>query len=196
ACPRPYRTRRVADPPTAGTRGPSGDRRGTLVRRVAVPRTLPGVPAPGWKADPWPIPESALFARPSCRIPSCTTGSRTGSLTRKEAQRMDDITDRREERALRRFLLIADALDPDLADDERPLVIARLIEEGIAVDDDLSQVSRATIYRWLKAYREGRMEALKPRRRKDAGTCRALPERILKRAVTLRHILKSRDTRR
>lgn len=109
---------------------------------------------------------------------------------------MDYTTDRREERALRRFLLIADALDPDLADDERPLVIARLIEEGIAVHDDLAQVSRATIYRWLKAYREGRMEALKPRKRKDAGICRALPERILKRAVTLRHILKSRDTRR
>lgn len=109
---------------------------------------------------------------------------------------MDDPTDGREDRALRRFLLIEDALDPDLADGERALVIARLIEEGIAVHDDLTRVSRATIYRWLKAYREGRIEALKPRKRKDAGTCRALPERILQRAITLRHILKQRDTRR
>lgn len=109
---------------------------------------------------------------------------------------MDDTTDRREDRALRRFLLIEDALDPDLTDDQRALIIARLVEEGIAVRDDFEQVSRSTIYRWLKAYREGRLEALRPKKRKDSGVCRALPERILKRAISLRHIMKERDTRR
>jgi hypothetical protein len=108
----------------------------------------------------------------------------------------DDPLDRREEEAYRRFLLIEDVVDPDLTDDERIALIAGLVNAGVGVGDSLTSASRATIYRYLKAYREGRLEALKPKKRKDVGVCRALPERILLRAISLRHILKERDTGR
>ena len=109
---------------------------------------------------------------------------------------VDDLADWREERAYRRFLLIEDALDPDLTDDERTAFLAEIVKAGVDVRDEFVSASRATIYRYLKAYRDRRLEGLKPKRRRDAGACRAIPDRILQRAISLRHILKQRDTAR
>lgn len=109
---------------------------------------------------------------------------------------MGTTKDRREEQALRRFRLIEEALDPDLTDEERCAIIAGLVEQGVVLSDDILHASRASIYRYLRLYKEGGFEALKPKKRCDAGVCHALPERVLKRAISLRHILKTRDTPR
>lgn len=43
-----------------------------------------------------------------------------------------------------------------------------------------------TLYAWARRYRQGGLEALGPRRRRDAGTRRVLADRILERAIALR----------
>ena len=51
---------------------------------------------------------------------------------------------------------------------------------------DLKPIPRSTVYRWIRRYNEGGLEALRPRLRKDAGTKRArLPEDVVKRALAL-----------
>src|SRR5579862_6032081 len=102
-----------------------------------------------------------------------------------------------EDRMILRFRLIESVLDPDLTDEERSIVIAGLVENGIALaDGEVFRVSRATFYRYLRAFQIGGVSSLSPKTRKDAGGSRALPERILEQAVQLRHIQKERDTTR
>jgi len=48
------------------------------------------------------------------------------------------------------------------------------------------QVKERTIWAWLRSYRGGGIEALRPRWRKDKGTSRVLDEAVLQRAVQLR----------
>jgi len=55
-------------------------------------------------------------------------------------------------------------------------------------------VSTRTIYGWLRRYRRGGIEALRPRRRKDRGTHRATTEQALARAVQLRKEQPKRKT--
>ena len=57
------------------------------------------------------------------------------------------------------------------------------------------QVSERTIYAWLALWREGGIEALRPRYRKDRGACRVLPETVLERAIALRKEQRKRKTR-
>jgi len=56
-------------------------------------------------------------------------------------------------------------------------------------------LSQRTIYAWLALWRAGGIEALRPRRRKDRGTCRVLPAEVLDRAIALRTEQKKRKTR-
>jgi putative transposase len=58
----------------------------------------------------------------------------------------------------------------------------------------LVRVSQRTVYAWFKAYREGGIEALRPRQRKDRGTLRACDPRLLDRAVALRQESPQRHT--
>ena len=109
---------------------------------------------------------------------------------------MGTSRDRREDKALRSFRLIEEALDPDLTDEERSALVAGLVEQGVALPDEILHASRATLYRYLLLYKKGGLQALKPKKRIDAGACRALPERVLKRAISLRHIMEKRDTPR
>ena len=46
--------------------------------------------------------------------------------------------------------------------------------------------SSRTLWRWLARYHQGGLPALTPRRRKDAGTLRAVSQAVLDRAVELR----------
>lgn len=48
------------------------------------------------------------------------------------------------------------------------------------------RVSERTVFAWLKAYREGGIEALRPRHRKDRGLPRAVTEELIARAIQLR----------
>jgi putative transposase len=57
------------------------------------------------------------------------------------------------------------------------------------------RVSARTVYGWLRLYRRGGIEALRPRRRKDWGAGRVVDDRLLERAVALRKENPERDTR-
>lgn len=108
---------------------------------------------------------------------------------------MSPHDNRREERALVRFTLIEELLDPNLTEDGRQLVFARLLEEGVEVDGITHCVSRSTLYAYLADYRSRGFSALLPKVRSDAGRSHAIPENILKRAIALRQLHKERETR-
>jgi len=55
-------------------------------------------------------------------------------------------------------------------------------------------VSARTAYAWLRRYRRGGIEALRPRSRKDRGKRRAIDDAVLDRAVQLRKEVKKRHT--
>lgn len=59
----------------------------------------------------------------------------------------------------------------------------------------LKRVSKATLKRWLKAFRAGGFEALKPALRRDYGSSRAIPEEWIKKAISLRREIPSRSAR-
>jgi len=52
-----------------------------------------------------------------------------------------------------------------------------------------------TVYAWLRRYRHGGVDALRPRRRRDRGTRRRLDEAVLERAVALRKEVQRRHTK-
>ncbi len=57
------------------------------------------------------------------------------------------------------------------------------------------RVHPRTIYHWLRLYRRGGVESLRPRRRQDRGKRRRLGEETLERAVQLRQELPQRETK-
>jgi len=57
------------------------------------------------------------------------------------------------------------------------------------------RVSERTVYVWLRLYRSGGIEALRPRWRQDRGTSRVVDDALLERAVALRKENPDRDTR-
>lgn len=54
------------------------------------------------------------------------------------------------------------------------------------------RVAERTVYSWARCYREGGLEALGPRRRRDSGTRRVISDPILERAIALRKELPTR----
>jgi transposase InsO family protein len=57
------------------------------------------------------------------------------------------------------------------------------------------RVHERTVYTWLRHYRRGGIEALRPRRRRDRGIRRALDTPVLERAIQLRKETPGRQTR-
>lgn len=109
---------------------------------------------------------------------------------------MGSSDDDRDEVALRRFLLIEDLLDPDLAAEEHQQLFRKILDEGIELPDgNLIRRSRSSIYRYLRAYRDEQVRGLRPRPRSDTGKSRVIPVKVLKRSIELRHTQKKRETR-
>lgn len=79
--------------------------------------------------------------------------------------------------ALHRYAVIAEALPARLSGAERGAMV-RWIAERVHTHPDGSErcYSRATIDRWVRAWRQGGLDALRPHTRADAGTVRAHPE--------------------
>jgi transposase InsO family protein len=92
-------------------------------------------------------------------------------------------------------------------------VIAPLVEQGTFDRGDVSErikeivsrsyyrpavgeitVTERTVYAWLRAYRTGGIEALRPKRRSDLGKSRVLHDAVLDRAIRLRKEQKKRWT--
>ncbi|HTX01840.1 MAG TPA: DDE-type integrase/transposase/recombinase [Acidimicrobiales bacterium] len=104
---------------------------------------------------------------------------------------MDD--DLAEKIALHRFSVIAEAVNERLSASERGVAVrAAAARRHSHPDGAERRYSRGTIDRWLRSWRAGGLEALKPSPRADAGTVRAHPE-LLEEACALRLELKSRS---
>src|SRR5919201_6657107 len=77
---------------------------------------------------------------------------------------MDD--DRRREIGLFRYALVRDAADPGLSKAERGRLVRALAErDHLGPDGRLVRVSRTTLGRWIRAYRDGGFQALVPQPR-------------------------------
>ncbi len=95
--------------------------------------------------------------------------------------------------ALHRWAVIAEAAGGRLTAAERGSLVRQIAARAHARPDGSSRrYSRGTIDRWLRAYRTGGLEALKPAPRADTGTVRAHPE-LFAEAAALRLELPGRS---
>lgn len=91
-----------------------------------------------------------------------------------------------EARALWRYHLIAEALDPRLGGRERGSIVRRIAgDEHTSPDGEPRQVSRNTLDRWIRSYRAKGLAGLRDRPRADQGTARGNAT-LLDEAIRLR----------
>src|SRR5438067_11099283 len=101
--------------------------------------------------------------------------------------------DQQEAVALHRFGVIAEATNPRLSPAERGVVVRAIAGRAHPHPDGTERrYSRGTIDRWVRAWRAGGLEALRPAERADVGTVRAHPE-LFAEAAALRLELPSRS---
>jgi putative transposase len=95
--------------------------------------------------------------------------------------------------ALHRFSVIAEAANERLSASERGVAVrAAAARRHSHPDGSERRYSRGTIDRWLRSWRSGGLEALKPSPRADTGSVRAHPE-LVEEACALRLELPSRS---
>jgi putative transposase len=95
--------------------------------------------------------------------------------------------------ALHRWAVIAEAANPRLSPAERGAVVRAAAGRAHAhPDGDERRYSRNTVDRWIRAWRGGGLDALRPQPRADAGVVRRVPE-LLDEAAALRLELPSRS---
>lgn len=101
--------------------------------------------------------------------------------------------DMAEQVALHRWAVIAEATSDRLSAPERGVVVRSIAGRPHTHPDGSSRrYSRPTIDRWIRAWRAGGLEGLRPSPRSDTGTVRAHPE-LAEEAVALRLELPSRS---
>ncbi|HET6665001.1 MAG TPA: DDE-type integrase/transposase/recombinase [Acidimicrobiales bacterium] len=101
--------------------------------------------------------------------------------------------DHAEEIALHRWAVIAEGANPRLTSAERGAAVrAAAARSHVHPDGIERRYSRNTIDRWIREWRAGGLEALRPRVRADAGVVRRLPE-LFEEAAALRLELPSRS---
>ena len=83
----------------------------------------------------------------------------------------------RQEIALHRWAVIAEAANTRLTSSERGSVVRAIAARQHAhPDGTVRRYSRGTVDRWLRAWRAGGMDGLRPSPRSDTGKVRAMPE--------------------
>jgi putative transposase len=98
-----------------------------------------------------------------------------------------------DEVALHRWAVIAEAANDRLAAAERGALVRQIAARAHThPDGSARRYSRGTIDRWLRAWRTGGLEALKPAERSDTGVVRAHPE-LFAEAAALRLELPGRS---
>jgi putative transposase len=101
--------------------------------------------------------------------------------------------DHHEQVALHRWAVIAEATNDRLSSAERGAVVRQIAARTHDhPDGSPRRYSRGTIDRWVRAWRSGGLEALKPTKRADTGSVRAHPE-LFNEAAALRLELPSRS---
>jgi putative transposase len=102
-------------------------------------------------------------------------------------------TDPAETRALFRYHVVADALGPRLTPAERGALVRQLARQSHVPPDGTPRVyARATLDRWIRAYREQGLDGLRPQPRADLGVVRRYPE-LLEEAARLRQEIPARS---
>ena len=82
-----------------------------------------------------------------------------------------------EQVALHRYAVIAEALPARLSGAERGAIVKQVAGRvHVHPDGSDRRYSRATIDRWVRAWRAGGLDGLRPQARADAGSVRAHPE--------------------
>ena len=98
-----------------------------------------------------------------------------------------------EEAALHRWAVIAEAASARLTPAERGAVVRQIAaREHQHPDGSRRRYSRGTIDRWLRAWKSGGLDALRPAERSDTGTVRAHPD-LFAEAAALRLELPGRS---
>jgi len=99
--------------------------------------------------------------------------------------------------ALRRYGIIAPLLSPDLGPGEAWSIRADILERKHALSGEgkARAISARTLRRWLRAYRAGGFETLKPKTREDQGRPRRIDPAVLEKAVALREEVPERSAR-
>jgi putative transposase len=101
--------------------------------------------------------------------------------------------DQQEQVALHRWAVIAEAANGRLTPAERGAAVrAAAARSHTHADGTVRRYSRGTIDRWLRAWRAGGLQALRPAQRSDTGTVRAHPE-LADEAAALRLELPTRS---
>lgn len=96
--------------------------------------------------------------------------------------------------ALFRYTVIAEAANPRLRPRERGHLVRLLAERAHRhPDGSWVRVTRNTIDRWLRAYRTGGLEGLRPEKRSDNGVVRRYPD-LFELAAALRRELPARSS--
>jgi putative transposase len=104
---------------------------------------------------------------------------------------MDD--DERQAIALHRWAVIAEAAGDRLSAAERGVLVRKIADEMHShPDGSTRRYARGTIDRWIRAYRSGGLESLRPTPRADTGTVRAHPD-LFAEAAQLRLEVPSRS---
>ena len=102
-------------------------------------------------------------------------------------------TDPTETVALHRSHVVAEATNPRLSPAERGSLVRQLARQSHTQPDGSSRVySRATLDRWVRAYREQGLDGLRPQPRADLGVVRRHPE-LLEEAARLRQEIPARS---
>ncbi len=102
-------------------------------------------------------------------------------------------TDPAETLALFRYHVVAEATNPRLTPTERGALVRQLAGQSHLHPDGSSRVyARATLDRWVRAYREQGLDGLRPLPRADIGVVRRHPE-LLQEAARLRIELPARS---
>src|SRR6266496_2258376 len=101
----------------------------------------------------------------------------------------------RQEIALHRWAVIAEAANTRLAGSERGAVVRAIAaRQHQHPDGTMRRYSRGTIDRWLRAHRAHGLDGLRPSPRSDTGAVRAMPE-LFAEAAALRLELPGRSSR-
>jgi transposase InsO family protein len=97
--------------------------------------------------------------------------------------------------ALFRYTVIATLVEHELEAEGVDAEVARIAgERHYLPGKGRIRVGKSSVYRWLRQYRQGGIEALRPKVRKDKGRRRKLSDEVLERAVELRKEGSKRST--
>jgi putative transposase len=115
-------------------------------------------------------------------------------MTRKRSQSQDEH-ERDTEIALFRYGLIAQLIHDPPAEGEEERLLSEIAAKTYTIPhSSRTRVGISTLRRYLKLYRKSGFEALRPQERQDARQARAIPEEVLKKAITLREEQPTRTT--